>query len=87
MKVNLNVLYKLLEMDKILEYLIQRLEQESILDNLNIVIVSDHGMASMLQNRTQLIGNYLDVSWIDSSKTIYGVVSNIYPKNESLVNF
>ena len=49
-------------MDKILEYLIQRLEQESILDNLNIVIVSDHGMASMLQNRTQLIGNYLDVS-------------------------
>jgi predicted AlkP superfamily pyrophosphatase or phosphodiesterase len=87
MKVNLNVLYKLLEMDKILEYLIQRLEQESILDNLNIVIVSDHGMASMLQNGTQLIGNYLDVSWIDSSKTIYGVVSNIYPKNESLVNF
>ncbi len=74
-------------MDKILEYLIQRLEQESILDNLNIVIVSDHGMASMLQNGTQLIGNYLDVSWIDSSKTIYGVVSNIYPKNESLVNF
>ena len=72
-------------MDKTLEYLIQRLEQESILDNLNIVVVSDHGMATMLENGTQLIGNYLNVSWIDPNKTVYDVVSNIYPKDESLV--
>lgn len=72
-------------MDQVLDYLINRLEEESILENLNIIIVSDHGMATMLDDGTQLIGNHLNVSWIDSTKTIYGVVANIYPKDENLV--
>lgn len=75
-------------MDKILGYLLKSLEEENLLDNLNIIIVSDHGMAEMIppeNDGTILIGNYLNLTLIDSSKTIYGIVSNIYPKNEANV--
>lgn len=80
---------KIIEMDQIIGYLINKLEEENLLDNLNIIIVSDHGMAQMVdsnQNGTQLISNYVDLNLIDSTKTIYGIVANIYPKNQSVTD-
>ncbi len=73
-------------MDKLIGYLIGKLDEENILKNLNIIIVSDHGMAQMKTNATQIVSKYVDLNLIDSNKTIYGIVSNIYPKNESMVN-
>lgn len=62
----------------------EKLREANLLDNMNVLVVSDHGMAEML-NKTLIVKNYVDVNLIDSTKTIYGIVSNIYPKNESVV--
>lgn len=56
-----------------------------LLEKLNIIIVSDHGMADM-KNKTILVYNYVNQSLIDTSKTIYGIASNIYPINEQAVS-
>lgn len=68
--------------DNLVGYLINRLAEENVLDNLNILIVSDHGMAAM--QRTIIVKNYVDLNLVDSNKTLYGIVSNIYPRNESV---
>lgn len=55
-------------------------ETEGLLENLNIVIVSDHGMASM-NNKTYLVKDVVDINLINQTKSFFGIVSNIYPKN------
>ena len=73
-------------MDKTLGYLIRRLKEAELLNKINIVIVSDHGMATM-ESRTILIKDIVDTNLIDSKKSVYGIVGNIYPVNESVVIF
>ena len=75
-------------MDQVLGYLINRMKEEQIFDKINIIIVSDHGMAQMETKSIILVSQYVKnyTSVINSSKTIYGIVSNIYPVNETMVN-
>jgi predicted AlkP superfamily pyrophosphatase or phosphodiesterase len=70
-------------MDKVIGYLYLKLKEVNLESNLNIIIVSDHGMTSMKD--TILIGNYVDINLIDLNKTVFGVLANIYAKNESVV--
>ena len=71
-------------MDGVIGYLLQRLKEIGHLEKMNVVIVSDHGMADMLD--TIIVSKYVDMSLVDTSKTIFGIVSNIHPKNESVVS-
>jgi ectonucleotide pyrophosphatase/phosphodiesterase family member 5 len=72
---------KIKEVDDTIGYLIEKLEREGLLKNMNVIIVSDHGMAQM--TKTIVVKDVVDEKLIDSTKTIYNIVSNIYPKNES----
>jgi predicted AlkP superfamily pyrophosphatase or phosphodiesterase len=76
---------KIAEVDKSIGYLFEKLEEAKLLDNLNIIITSDHGMASM--NGTMLVKDYVDLKLIDSKKTVYGIVSNIWPASYGVVRF
>ena len=74
-------------MDGIFGYLIQRLTEADLIDNLNIVVVSDHGMAELKQDFQVPLAEQLNLeATIDLNKTVFGAVSNIYPLNNNLVN-
>lgn len=74
-------------MDALFGYLIKRLAEENILKNLNIVVVSDHGMAELDSNHQIGLNEYLNISNIDLNKTVFAVTSNIYPKEDVSVSF
>jgi len=62
-------------------YLMRELAQsDDLLASLDIVVVSDHGMASM-NNKTYLVKDVVDINLINQTKSFFGIVSNIYPKN------
>ena len=65
----------------VIGYLIEKLQSEGLLDNMNVIIVSDHGMAQM--STTLIVKDIVNDKLIDSKKSIFNIVSNIYPKNES----
>ena len=73
-------------MDGHVGYLLNRLEEAGVLDNLNVIIVSDHGMAEMKANNTLIVKDYVDVNLIDEKKTVWGIAANVYPRNESVVS-
>jgi predicted AlkP superfamily pyrophosphatase or phosphodiesterase len=74
---------KIEQIDKSIGYLFEKLERANLLDQLNILIVSDHGMASMTD--TLIIQDYVDMSLIDMSKTILEIVSHIWPSSDTVV--
>ena len=74
-------------MDSILGYLINNLDSNNLLHNLNIVIVSDHGMASLNKDYQIPLEKYIDINRINLNKTVFATVSNIYPIFDSDVNF
>lgn len=75
---------KIVEMDGVINDLITRLRSIGLLDQMNIVIVSDHGMTDMGEDNTLIVSKYVDTNLIDSSKTVYGIVGSIHPKNDSV---
>jgi predicted AlkP superfamily pyrophosphatase or phosphodiesterase len=72
-------------MDDILGYLITLLLRKNLLDKINIVLVSDHGMAKMA-GTTVLVSSLVNTNLINSTRTVYGVVSNVHPVNDSVVS-
>ncbi len=72
------LLLKIKELDLLIGLLISRLKEEGVYDNVNIVIVSDHGMTTFKDDNVILIKNYLDETLIDRNKTVFGIISNIY---------
>ena len=50
---------------------------------MNIIIVSDAGLTAW--KKTYLIKDYMDENLINFTPTVYGVVSSIYPKSDSVV--
>ena len=62
------------------------LENNGLLSNMNLIILSDHGMANVLSKKPFLIQNYVDEDLIDFNRTILNYVSNIYPKDMSQLN-
>jgi len=84
------------ECDARMGQLIEGLEKRNILDKVNIIIVSDHGMAQLSQDRLIFLDDYLDPTnleiknwyplldiWCDESQvdSIYNLIHN---KHESL---
>ena len=72
-------------MDGHIGYCLTKFESTGILDTMNIVLVSDHGMAQMKTNNTILAKDYINMNLVDEKKTIWGITANIYPKNETVV--
>ena len=68
--------------DKVIGYLLNKLKENNLLSKLNVIVTSDHGMAEMKQ--TIIINKYIDMKLIDSKKTLYGIVANIYPANDTV---
>lgn len=78
------MILKIKDVDWLIGYLVELLRQADIADKLNIIIVSDHGMADM-KNETIFVYDYVDKKLIDSNKTLFGIVSNIYPIDDEAV--
>jgi predicted AlkP superfamily pyrophosphatase or phosphodiesterase len=76
---------KIAEVDKSIGYLFTKLNESNLIEKLNVIITSDHGMASM--NGSMLVKDFIDLSLIDSKKSIFGIVSNIWPSSDALVIF
>ena len=73
-------------MDGVIGYLLNRLQEAGVLDTMNVVLVSDHGMAQMKANNTLIAKDYVNMNLIDEKKTVWGIAANIYPKNDSVVS-
>jgi hypothetical protein len=71
------LIFKVAAVDKVVGYLMGKLGANGLIDKLNILVVSDHGMADMTNNIN--LDTYVNMSLIDYGKTNYGIVSNIYP--------
>ena len=65
------VIYQIKESDKILGQLIKELKTLDIYDNINIVIVSDHGMVNVSNERLINISEHLP-EWIKNNQKLYG---------------
>jgi predicted AlkP superfamily pyrophosphatase or phosphodiesterase len=68
-------------MDQIIGYLFEKLSEAKMLNELNVIIVSDHGMAQITNNYAAR--DLVDVNLIDVQKSYFGIVSNVYPRTES----
>jgi|LakMenEpi03Aug12_release.lakeMendotaPanAssembly.Ray.scaffolds.fasta_scaffold2137724_1 hypothetical protein len=66
-------------MDDNLAYLIKLLKQENIYDSMNIITLSDHGMQTMSNPSTILVQDWTDRTLINSTRTVYGVTTNLHP--------
>lgn len=69
-------------MDQLIGYLLDSLERNNLLSNMNIILVSDHGMVRS-NNTPFSIQNYVDESLIDLNRSVISFVSNIYPRDMS----
>lgn len=67
-------------MDGIIGNLLNQLEQNKLLKNMNIIILSDHGMANS-KAAPILVTDYVDTNLIDMNRSIFNYVSNVYPKS------
>ena len=65
------VIYQIKESDKILGQLIKELKTLDIYDNINIVIVSDHGMVNVSNERLINISEHIP-EWIKNNQKLYG---------------
>ena len=77
-------------MDDNLAYLIKLLKQENIFNEINIITLSDHGMQTMKIPSTIIVQDYTDIKLINSTRTIYGVTTNLHPTSgnvRELLNF
>jgi len=68
-------------MDQIIGYLFEKLTEVNILNNLNVILLSDHGMAEIKNNYAA--DEFVDINLVDTTKSYFDVVSNIYPKKEA----
>lgn len=68
-------------MDELIGTLITKLKALNLYNNINIIIVSDHGMATFKEDNAILLKNYVSEDYIDKNKTIFGIISHIHPKH------
>ncbi|XP_045196837.2 bis(5'-adenosyl)-triphosphatase enpp4-like [Mercenaria mercenaria] len=74
------VISKVEEMDAILGYLVRELDKTEMLDKINIIVTSDHGMAEIdYTNRRIDVSDYIDMTAILHIPAA-GPVANILPK-------
>lgn len=74
---------KLLELDSNLGYMIRKLKENELFNELNIIITSDHGMQSLTKNidKNVYLEKYVDLNLFNS----YGgsVVKSLFVKNSN----
>lgn len=75
---------KLAEIDNLLGYLIKRLEDNHLLDKLNLIVTSDHGMAASSSNLSVFLNQTVDVSLFDAHGA--NTIKNIFLKNRKFLN-
>ena len=74
-------------MDQLLGHLMKELKNANLLDKINIVIVSDHGMQLLDDNKIIDLSKYINVNLLDNDKSVFSSVSNLYPKsNNDVIN-
>ena len=67
-------------MDRYFGLLIEKLNNANVYNDLNIIIVSDHGIAQTNIENNILLFDYVDEEKIDMNKTVeYETLLNIYP--------
>lgn len=69
-------------MDVVLGYLLNSLENKRLLNEMNVIVTSDHGMAKS-NGPPILVTTYVDPNLIDFNRSIFAYVSHIYPKDMS----
>ena len=60
--------------------MLDKLKQLNIYEHINIILTSDHGMASKKSNCEINASELLNMSLIEVQKSIFGQISHIYPK-------
>jgi len=65
--------------------LLNELKLIKIVDKLNIIVVSDHGMQQLKSDSNIALSDYVNLALIDKQRSVYGVVSNIYPSSKNEV--
>ncbi|KAI8481022.1 Bis(5'-adenosyl)-triphosphatase enpp4 [Branchiostoma belcheri] len=78
-----NVTRKMAELDGVLQYLLQKVEDAGLSEQLNIIVTADHGMAEISRDRKIEIYNYVDRSLIARIPDA-GPVANIQPVDGKL---
>ena len=80
--------FQITQMDAMFGYLVSRLKKANLYDKMNILIVSDHGMAQLYANQTILLGDYIKNvdELIHVNKTVLDDFGIIYPKSPSYVS-
>ena len=73
-------------MDELIGLLIKKLNEADIYNKINIIIVSDHGIAKLKPENQIWLKDYLNVSSIDSDKTVLSIVSNIYAVSGQVIH-
>jgi len=67
-------------LDQILGYFLDKLEQLEIADEVNIIVVSDHGMQEISSTKTIKLSNYIKSKWLAGANG-GNPVYNIWAKN------
>lgn len=67
-------------MDRLVGQMVNKLKSLKIFDLINIIITSDHGMTYAKPNCSINVFDYLDRGLIEPNKTIWGIISHVYPK-------
>lgn len=67
-------------MDETIGYLINKFEESNIFNDVNIILMSDHGMAQMKESRVIVLKDYINTANYNSTRSINGVVAHIHPK-------
>ncbi|XP_005109937.1 ectonucleotide pyrophosphatase/phosphodiesterase family member 5 [Aplysia californica] len=72
-----NVTQKIAEADELTGYLIDQLNKRDLLDDINIIITSDHGFAAVSRDRLIFLDEYVDPKWYHMVH--YSPVATIIP--------
>lgn len=72
---------KLMELDSIMGYLIDKLQSNHLYDKLNLIVTSDHGMEATSVNRTIFLEKYVNVSLFEAHGST--TIKNIFLNNRN----
>lgn len=70
---------KIKNADRLLRKLINMMKELNLFDKVDIIVLSDHGMATMYNPSLILLTDFVDINWINKSRSVYGATANIYP--------
>lgn len=76
------IIFKIKEVDDAIGYLLDELDRNNLLANMNIIMLSDHGMASIILPPL-LIQKYVNSDLIDFNRSVLYFASSFYPKEQS----